>query len=377
MKCSKCGKELIDGAKFCTGCGTSVADMEIANESVNTEEKTENIITTVKASEENTSEKPVKPNKKSDKKKSAIAPWMVIVIVISIIAIIAAVVIGLIALDIIDIPGFSSGKSSAEDINYDEEDEDDNDSEDEKEDNSKADGTVEDASTDVAVSEEVASDIDDALAMEDDSEADVEKTEASGESGKLAKVEKVETKKPLYTEEELLKLAEIYYICNGGMVRDDKRVLSIDSIEDNIYTIHVYDEMEDHVATLDWYYVDITTGKGEDLLEKEVDFTQYEGYELEEILADYYVIPDSDSRKISESDLDGLTEEQIKIARNEIYARHGRIFRNQELQNYFDSKSWYCGVYQPDEFKDAWLNEYENYNKDFIAKYEKKKGYNQ
>lgn len=54
-----------------------------------------------------------------------------------------------------------------------------------------------------------------------------------------------------------------------------------------------------------------------------------------------YVISDSNSREISKSELINLTPWQLKVARNEIYARHGRPFVHQDLQCYFATKSWY------------------------------------
>lgn len=48
--------------------------------------------------------------------------------------------------------------------------------------------------------------------------------------------------------------------------------------------------------------------------------------------------------------------EDLQILRNEIYARHGRIFKNPELQKYFAAQPWY----QPNpDFKDDSLSEIE------------------
>lgn len=55
-----------------------------------------------------------------------------------------------------------------------------------------------------------------------------------------------------------------------------------------------------------------------------------------------YVIADSNSRVISESELTSLSPWQLKVARNEIYARHGREFVHKDLQCYFGGKSWYA-----------------------------------
>lgn len=88
-----------------------------------------------------------------------------------------------------------------------------------------------------------------------------------------------------------------------------------------------------------------------------------------------YIIPDSDTRVITESDLEGLDEDQLRLARNELYARHGRMFKDEQLQAYFDSLSWYHGTIQPDDFTDEMLTDIEKQNKDTIVAYEEKMGY--
>lgn len=88
-----------------------------------------------------------------------------------------------------------------------------------------------------------------------------------------------------------------------------------------------------------------------------------------------YLLPDSDKRMISKKELEGFDAEQCRIARNEIYARHGRKFNDQELQEYFDGCDWYEGTIEADKFQDSVLNDYEVANRDTIVKYEKEKGY--
>ena len=46
-------------------------------------------------------------------------------------------------------------------------------------------------------------------------------------------------------------------------------------------------------------------------------------------------------------------------ARNEIYARHGYIFRDSALRSYFEGKSWYEGTVPSDAFSATVFNEYE------------------
>ena len=63
-----------------------------------------------------------------------------------------------------------------------------------------------------------------------------------------------------------------------------------------------------------------------------------------------YVIPDSTSRWLSANDLRGYSDWELYIARNEIYARHGRGFKKANLRNYFNGCSWYTYRYDPDYF---------------------------
>lgn len=87
--------------------------------------------------------------------------------------------------------------------------------------------------------------------------------------------------------------------------------------------------------------------------------------------ASEYIIPDSDSRYLTIDDLRGLTKDECRYARNEIVARNGRKFKDRELQAYFDSKSWYYGYIEADQFNEnTMLNDYERENMYLIKDYE-------
>ena len=78
-----------------------------------------------------------------------------------------------------------------------------------------------------------------------------------------------------------------------------------------------------------------------------------------------YILPDSDKKLVTEEELKELTQEELRIARNEIMARHGRIFRDPTLDAYFRSKEWYKPSLEPDEFDSQSgkiLNKYEMKN---------------
>lgn len=88
-----------------------------------------------------------------------------------------------------------------------------------------------------------------------------------------------------------------------------------------------------------------------------------------------YVLSDSNSRYYSESELNALTDYELYLARNEIYARNGRLFKNQDLQDYFNRKSWYSGRYSPDSFDSiVTLNSFEKKNAQTMLALEKARG---
>lgn len=95
-------------------------------------------------------------------------------------------------------------------------------------------------------------------------------------------------------------------------------------------------------------------------------------------LADDYIIADSNSKILTSSDVAGLSAKELNYAKNEIYARHGRKFSSNELQTYFESKSWYEGKYEPSVFDSKYsesvLTDIEKKNSDFLREAEEKAG---
>ena len=83
----------------------------------------------------------------------------------------------------------------------------------------------------------------------------------------------------------------------------------------------------------------------------------------------YYIFSESGSKKLLDSDVSIITKENLTLARNEIYARHGFVFKDERFKSYFTNKSWY----KPNpNFKDSdeKLNNVEIYNVELISKYE-------
>lgn len=88
-----------------------------------------------------------------------------------------------------------------------------------------------------------------------------------------------------------------------------------------------------------------------------------------------YIFANSATELLTKEDLEGLSAEDCKIARNEIYARHGRKFDDEDIQAHFESCDWYEGTIEPDDFNEAELSETEIANRDLILGYEAEKGY--
>ena len=76
-----------------------------------------------------------------------------------------------------------------------------------------------------------------------------------------------------------------------------------------------------------------------------------------------------ENRTITDQMLRGLSLHELRLLRNEVYARHGRMFKAEWLQQYFFAQPWYA----PDEnFKDEELSGNDKLNVETIVKYENK-----
>lgn len=84
-----------------------------------------------------------------------------------------------------------------------------------------------------------------------------------------------------------------------------------------------------------------------------------------------YILPNSDTDYVTEDELNDLDDEELRYARNEIYARHGYIFEDKELNKYFMDKSWYEPTVLSNDFDESKsFNNTERANIKFINKFE-------
>lgn len=73
------------------------------------------------------------------------------------------------------------------------------------------------------------------------------------------------------------------------------------------------------------------------------------------------------TRKLTYNDIRSLNKSQLRILRNEIYARHGYIFKSADLKAHFSKYPWYKPLYGDVTSK---MSGIEKYNAAFIKKYE-------
>lgn len=79
------------------------------------------------------------------------------------------------------------------------------------------------------------------------------------------------------------------------------------------------------------------------------------------------IYPEGSERLLRVSDIEGLNNWDLKVMRNEIYARHGYIFKTDEIKRYFNQQSWYTPKHDNVE---SLLSDLEKKNIHFIKSYE-------
>ncbi|NME82365.1 YARHG domain-containing protein [Clostridium sp. SM-530-WT-3G] len=85
-----------------------------------------------------------------------------------------------------------------------------------------------------------------------------------------------------------------------------------------------------------------------------------------------YIFPQSSDTYLSKGQIQSLSNYELGIARNEIYARHGYIFKLEQFRRYFESQNWYVPRYSSESSIN--LNSVEIYNVDLIKKEEDRRG---
>lgn len=166
-------------------------------------------------------------------------------------------------------------------------------------------------------------------------------------------------------------------------------VTDLEDILTDIY-LTIYEEQQDYYV---FKYISTDTQHQDqfrDIVLETSETTEFYGTYTKEYVpqsdisgafaADYmdmdYMLEFSSQQEVTEADLNGLSLAQLRIARNEIFARHGRQFRDTALNQWFYSKEWYLNLpakYSPDDFdkiSPSPLSKLEIENVEFIRNYE-------
>lgn len=111
------------------------------------------------------------------------------------------------------------------------------------------------------------------------------------------------------------------------------------------------------------------------------DRSQSVTYELEKKTFKYNPklgqYPQSSTRLLTEADVENMMPEELRIMRNEIYARHGYSFRMADMRKHFSEQPWYMPMSsdvstvltKTEEKNAALIKRYENYGEEYYDKF--------
>ena len=74
----------------------------------------------------------------------------------------------------------------------------------------------------------------------------------------------------------------------------------------------------------------------------------------------------TDTEYYNEDSFSGVPSLIIHLAKNEIYARHGYIFKDENLKNYFMGQLWYIPSVKAEEFDDSVFSDIEKRNLELL-----------
>lgn len=182
-------------------------------------------------------------------------------------------------------------------------------------------------------------------------------------------------------------LQELAQRCSGEYY--SANVSDLESVLEDIY-LQIYQEQQDYYV---FNYTAANTDNKDEFRTIKLETSEtsefYGTYTKEYVpesdvtgafSADYmgldFMLEFSGQREVTGSDLVGMSLAELRIARNEIFARHGRQFRDSMLNQWFYSKAWYLNLtdkYDPDTFEALSpypLSDLERKNAEIIKAYE-------
>ena len=178
----------------------------------------------------------------------------------------------------------------------------------------------------------------------------------------------------LYTADELSEMALDYVEYKTGY---RPHWVNADYDGDDKCQIWLYDDNGENTSTVANYLVSLYDATGIDMFtDEKIDLKEAGSGTYDDVRAGVdsksaeYILPDSDKKYYSADDLSGFSKEDLRLARNEIYARHGYIFKDGGMQSYFGLQSWYTPT--TNDVPDTELNDFEKANLGLIKEIEKR-----
>lgn len=80
-----------------------------------------------------------------------------------------------------------------------------------------------------------------------------------------------------------------------------------------------------------------------------------------------YVLKNSDKKYLKNKDIKNFSKKKLRLARNELFARHGYIFKDKGLRKFFKKKAWYKPTLKPSKWSNDLFNKYEKANFELIS----------
>ena len=75
-----------------------------------------------------------------------------------------------------------------------------------------------------------------------------------------------------------------------------------------------------------------------------------------------FILPNSNVSDLKDEEVAALLNDDLRLAINEMYARHGYKFKSEDLQNYFNGKTWYKNENKTEDVVKAEFSEVETRN---------------
>ncbi len=73
-----------------------------------------------------------------------------------------------------------------------------------------------------------------------------------------------------------------------------------------------------------------------------------------------FILPQSDTKTYSNSELEALSNWELYVARNEVFARYGRKYAEDSLSTYLNNTDWYQPLYDGSTFDEVMIEDYMN-----------------